>query len=196
MGRKANKQNKSKQRKFREAKKNQQRMRLQELTRIPKKQVARWAPTFTPLAKDLVETEHDPDFVAFCITKQLDAWDDMDFLWLRIATALREGEYTFKTIDRLNVLRPFDKETFTKSIAENDFEHEVGLRYEADKFLCYLAYGTHPRFRASFGYVLLPSIKNHLAGDVTIIDYMEWFCKEPTVELTKKLLEFDAAAVE
>ncbi len=196
MGRKANKQNKSKQLKFREAKKKQQLMRKQELTRIPKKQVDRWGPTFSPLAADLVETEHDPDYVAFCITKQLDAWDELGFLWLRIASALREGEYTVKSIDRSGTLRLFDKETFTKSIVENDFEHEAGLRYEADKFLTYLVYGTHPQYRTSFGYVLLPSIKNDLAADVILVDYMEWFCKDPSVELAKKLLEFDVATVE
>lgn len=198
MGRKSNKQKKAreKQRKFRDAKKKMQRIRLQEATRIPKKQYQRWAIGFTPIEPDQVETERDPDYVAFCVTKQLDAWDEFGFLWLRIAAALRLGMFTLKAIDRTGTLRPFDKETFTKLIEDNDVDHEFGLRFETDKFLCYLLYGDNPRFRSLFSYVLLPSIKNDLAADLNIMEYNQWFAGEPTADLSKRLVEFDMAEVE
>ncbi len=196
MARKANKQNKSKQRKFRDAKKKMQRVKLQDVTRIPKKQFNRWATGVTPLDPDLAETERDPDYVAFCVTKQLDEWDEFGFLWLRIATALRLGMYTLKLVDRTGRLRLFDKDIFSESISDRDYEHEVGLRYEADKFLCYLLYGDNPRFRELFGYVLLPSIKNDLPADMNIMEYNQWIVKEPAVGLSKRLVEFDVAEVE
>ncbi len=196
MARNANKKNKNKKQKFRDAKKARQRVKVQELTRVPKKQDQRWLTGFAPMVPDQVETEHDPDYVAFCITKQLDAWDEFGHLWLRIATALRLGMYTFKEIDRTGTLRPFDKQVFYKSIEDSEFDHEFGLRYEADKFLCYLLYGDHPRFRHLFGYVLLPAIKNDLAADLSIMEYNQWVATEPTADLAKRLVEFDVATVE
>ncbi len=198
MGQKSNKQNKArlKQRKFRDAKKKMQLVKLQEATRIPKNQHQRWAAGFSPLAPDLAETERDPDYVAFCVVKQLEDWEELSFLWLRIAAALRLGRYTVKAVDRTNRLRLFDKETFTKSIADDDYENEYGLRYEADKFLCYLLYGQHSRFRDLFGYVLLPSIKNDLAEELNIIVYNQWFAKEPTADLARRLVELNMAEVE
>jgi len=196
MGRKANKKNKSKQQKFRDAKKQRHRVKLQEATRIPKKQVNRWATGVAPLAPQLVETEQDPDYVAFCITKQLDAWDELGFLWLRAAAAFRLGMYTLKRIDRTGKLRLFDVVPFGVSVGDKDYEHEVGLRYETDKFLCYLIYGNDPRFREMFGYMLLPSIKNDLAADLSRADYSMWFAKDPTTDLAKRLAEFDMAKVE
>ncbi len=196
MGRKANKKNKSKQQKFREAKKKMHRVKLQEATRIPKKQDNRWATGVAPLAPALVETEQDPDYVAFCITKQLDEWDELGFLWLRVAAAFRLGMYTLKRIDRTGKLRPFDVVPFGISVGDKDYEHEVGLRYETDKFLCYLIYGDNPRFREMFGYMLLPSIKNDLPKDLDRVDYSKWFAKDPTTDLAKRLAEFDMAKVE
>jgi len=196
MARNANKKNKNKKQKFRDAKKARQRVKVQELTRIPKKQDQRWSIDPAPLDAELAETECDPDYVAFCITKQLDAWDEFGHLWLRIATALRLGTYTFKGIDRTGTLRSFDKDVFSKSIEDNEFEHEFGLRYEADKFLCYLLYGDHPRFRHLFAYILVPTIKNDLAADLSMMEYNQWIATEPTADLSKRLIEFDAAAVE
>ncbi len=196
MARKANKQNRSKQRKFREAKKKMHRVKLQEATRIPKKQHNRWASGVAPLVPDLVETERDPDYVAFCIAKQMDAWEELAFLWLRIAAALRLGTYTIKSIDRTGRLRPFDCDIFSESISNQDYEHEVGLRYEADKFLCYLLYGDNVRFRDMFAYVLLPTINNDLAGDIDMREYYQWVSKDPTADLCKRLAEFDLAEVE
>ncbi len=196
MGRKANKQNKSKQQKFRDAKKQRHRVKLQEATRIPKKQVNRWETGVEPLAPELVETEQDPDYVAFCITKQLDAWDELGFLWLRVAVAFRLGMYTLKRIDRTGKLRPFDVVPFGVSVGDRDYEHEVGLRYEVDKFMCYLLYGDHPRLREMFGYVLLPSIKNDRAEDLHMVEYNQWFAKDPTADLAKRLKEFDLAEVD
>ena len=197
MARNANKKNKNKKQKFRDAKKKMQRVKVQELTRIPKKQSQRWSIDPAPLDAELAETERDPDYVAFCITKQLDAWDEFSHLWLRIATALRLGTYTFKAIDRTGTLRPFNKDDLSKSIEDNEYDNEFGLRYEADKFLCYLLYGDHPRFRHLFGYVLVPTIKNDLAGtDLGIMEYNQWVTTEPTEGLSKRLVEFDAATVE
>ena len=196
MARKANKQNRSKQRKFREAKKKMQQIKLQADTRIPKKQHNRWATVVTPLASDLVETERDPDYVAFCIAKQMDAWDELALMWLRIAAALRLGTYTTKAIDRTGRLRPFDRDIFSESISNQDYENEVGLRYEADKFLCYLLYGDNVRFREMFAYVLLPTIKNDLATDLDMQEYFQWVSKDPTADLCKRLAEFDLAKVE
>ncbi len=196
MGRKANKKNKSKQQKFRDAKKKMHRVKLQEATRIPNKQVNRWPTGVTPLAAELVETEQDPDYVAFCIAKQLDAWDELSFLWFRVAAAFRLGMYTLKRIDRTGKLRPFDVVPFGVSVGDRDYEHEIGLRYETDKFMCYLLYGNHPRLREMFGYVLLPSIKNDLADDLNMLQYNQWYSKDPTADLAKRLKEFDLAEVE
>lgn len=200
MARKANKRNRSKQQKFREAKKKMQRGKLQEATRIPKKQYNRWATGYAPLATELVETRRDPDYVAFCMTRpdssEKESPNELEHLWLRVATALRLGMYTIKSIDRTGILRPFDKEIFTKSIDENDTGHEVGLRYETDKFLCYLLYGDNPHFRELFAYILMPWISNDLAKDLSVMEYNLWFAKEPTAELAKRLVEFDATEVE
>lgn len=196
MGRKANKKNRSKQQKFREAKKKMHRVKLQEATRVPGNQAKRWPTGVTPLAPNLVETEQDPDYVAFCITKQLDEWNEFSFLWLRVAAAIRLGMYTLKPIDRTGRLRPFDVVPFGVSVGDKDYENEIGLRYEADKFLCYLVYGNDPRFREMFGYILLPSIKNDLPGDLSRMDYNIWVAKEPTADLCKRLAEFDLAEVE
>lgn len=198
MGRKSNKHNeaRTKQLKFRDAKKKMQSAKLQEATRIPKNQYQRWATGFAPLDPDHVETERDPDYVAFCVTKQLDAWSEFGFLWLRVAAALRLGMYTIKSIDRTGKLLPFSQETFSESISDKDYEHEFGLRFEADKFLCYLLYGNNPRFRDLFAYVLMPSIKNDLAADLNLMEYNQWFAGEPTADLAKRLVEFDLTEVE
>lgn len=200
MARKANRQNKSKQRKFRDAKKKMQRIKLQDATRIPKKQYNRWPTNFAPLATELVETERDPDYVAFCVARTASdeeerSPNELEQLWLRVAAALRLGMYTLKAVDRTGKLRPFDKEIFTKAVEENDAEHEVGLRYEADKFLCYLLYGDNPRFRELFAYILLPWISNDLPKDLDMMQYNLWIATEPTADLTKRLVEFDMAEV-
>lgn len=198
MARNANKKNKSKQRKFRDAKKQRQRVKLQEATRIPKKQYQRWATGFASLAPEMLETECDPDFVAFCVFSEVDEKlkNEFVFLWLRVAAALRLGQYTVKEIDRTNRLRLFDQETFGESIVDKDYEHEYGLRYEADKFLCYLIYGDNPRFRDLFGYILLPSINNDLGAELPRDLYNIWVKGEPTAALAKSLAEFDIDKVE
>lgn len=198
MARKANRKSKSKGLQFREAKKKMQRVKLQEATRVPNKQYQRWPVGLSPLTPDLLETERDPDFVAFCVFSDLraDAKNEFGFLWLRIAASLRLGMYTVKEIDRTNRLRLFSQETFSESIADKDYEHEYGLRYEADKFLCYLLYGNNPRFRELFGYVLLPSIKNDLGMDLPTDPYNIWVRAEPTADLAKRLEVFDIDEVE
>lgn len=201
MGRKANKKNKSKQQKFRDAKKKMHRVKLQEATRIPGKQANRWATGVTPLAPELAETERDPDYVAFCISHPVSSegkgsLNELNFLWLRIAAAMRLGMYTLKSIDRTGKRRPFDVVPFGVSVGDKDYEHEVGLRYEADKFLCYLVYGADPRFREMFGYVLIPSISNDLPADLNRADYSKWFATSPTSNLSKQLAEFDLTKVE
>ena len=201
MGRKANKKNKSKQQKFRDAKKKMHRVKLQEVTRIPNKQANRWATGPFLMTPDQVETEYDPDYVAFCISHPVSdegkgTSDELSVLWLRIAAAMRLGMYTLKSIDRTGKCRPFDAAIFSESISDKDYEHEVGLRYEADKFLCYLIYGADPRFREMFGYVLLPSISTYSPVDLNRVEYSKWFAVSPTSDLAKQLAEFDFAKVE
>lgn len=200
MARKPKRRKQNRQEKFRANKKRALNVRIQEATRIatriPKQQYQRWATGFTPLAPDNVETERDPDYVAFCIAKQLDEWNEFSFLWLRVAAALKLGMYALKPVVRKGIMRPFGQETFTQSIVDGDYEHEFGLRYEADKFLCYLLLGDNPRFREVFGYVLLPQIQNDLAGDLNALEYNIWFAGEPTVDLSERLAKFDLAEVE
>lgn len=199
MARSANKKNKTKQRKFRDAKKKMQRVKLQEKTRIPKKQYQRWATSVTPLDVKLLETECDPSFVAFCILSNLEedvAKNEFVFLWLKIAHAMRLGMYTVKEVDRNNRLRLFDQEMFDESIVVKDYEAEYGLRYEADKFLCYLVYGDNPRFRDLFGYILIPDIENDLGLELPKASYNTWIKGEPTALLAKSLAEFDIDTVE
>ncbi len=203
----ANKKNKSKQRKFRDAKKKMQRVKLQEKTRIPSKQYQRWATGVTPLDTTMLETECDPSFVAFCILSnlgedpaeglpKLSATNEFVFLWLKIAHAMRLGMYTVKEVDRNNRLRLFDQEMFDESIVDKDYEHEYGLRYEADKFLCYLVYGNNPRFRDLFGYILIPDIENDLGLELPTAAYNSWIKDEPSAALAKSLAEFDIDTVE
>ncbi len=200
MARSANKKTKTKQRKFRDAKKKMQRVKLQEKTRIPKKQYQRWATGVTPLGATMLETECDPSFVAFCILSTLEenvvAKNEFVFLWLKIAHAMRLGMFTVKEVDRNNRLRLFDQEMFNESVVDKDYEHEYGLRYEADKFLCYLVYGDNPRFRDLFGYILIPDIENDLGLELPRASYNTWIKDEPTALLAKKLAEFDIDTVE
>lgn len=213
MARSANKKTKTKQRKFRDAKKKMQRVKLQEKTRIPNKQYQRWATSVTPLDVKLLETECDPSFVAFCILSSLGeepaeglpprprsvepvAKNEFVFLWLKIAHAIRLGMYTVKEVDRNNRLRLFDQEMFDESIVDKDYEAEYGLRYEADKFLCYLVYGNNPRFRDLFGYILIPDIENDLGVELPVASYNTWIKGEPTAPLAKSLAEFDIDTVE
>lgn len=186
----------AKQLKFKEAKKKLQRMKKIEATRIPMKQEQRWSDVETPLPTEKVETEHDPDYVAFCVSRSLDAADDIDCLWLRVAAALKLKMYKVKNVDRSGILREFDAELFAKTLEDGDWDHEYGLRYEADKFMVYLLYGSHPRFRELFGYILIPEIKSGEYPEISLRDYERWARKQSSRELAEKLMTFDLAEVE
>lgn len=193
---KQNKKSRSKQRKFKDEKKKLQRRKLQAVTFVPAKQSQRWTDAVAILTPDAIETQYDPDYVAFAVSRSLDAADNLDNLWLRIAAALKLRLFVVKEIDRSGVLREFDSQAFSQTVEENDWDHEYGLRYEADKFLCYLLYGNHPRFREMFGYVLLPAIKSERTTDISGMEYSQWVSKEVSKELAEKLVSFDLAEVE
>lgn len=178
-------------------KKKLQQRRFNEDTSIPPNQSDRWdddGGSQFPGAG--AETDQDPDYVAFCVSRTLENASPIDVLWLRVATALRLSLFSAKNIDRKKILREFDSIAFGMSLQNKDWENNTGLRYEADKFVCYLVFGSHPRFRELFGYILIPSINRFDAVDISPADYNEWSRKESSKELLKKLVEFNVASVE
>lgn len=184
---------------FEEGKKKIQKMKVAAETAIPASQKDRWSDAGSQeiaISLASAETSQDPDYVAFCVSRTLEAASELDVLWLRTAAALQLGLFSLKDIDRKGILREFDKIAFGLSVQNKDWEHDTGLRYETDKFLCYLVFGGHPRFRELFGYILVPSIRCDLVNDIIPADYNEWVGKESTKMLAKKLVEFDMATVE